>query len=205
MKITVLGAGSWGSALAISLAARHDVMLWGRNSLKIQEAQNSDQIQGFSLPKESAQLTLTSDFEAALAHLNSTHSLLIIGTSVAGLRPTCQSIRRYKEAQKEVTNINNLVWLCKGLEEKTLFLPHQVVEQELGNHFASGALSGPSFALEVANGLPCALTIASQNSALRDITVQAVHSPALRVYSSQDVVGVEVGGAVKNIMAEILV
>ena len=187
MNITILGAGSWGSALAISLVGRHRVMLWGRNYKAMQNAAKTHEHQGFVLP---AELLLSSDLEHALAHVNQPGSLLIIGTSVAGLRPMAQALRPYK--------VRNLVWLCKGLEEGTLQLPHQIVQQELGSALPCGALSGPSFAQEVARGLPCALTIASEFPELAELVVKALHGPALRVYSSTDVVGVEVGGAVKN-------
>jgi glycerol-3-phosphate dehydrogenase (NAD(P)+) len=93
------------------------------------------------------------------------------------------------------------VWLCKGFEESTRLLPHQIVRDVLGKNIPMGALSGPSFAQEVARGLPCALTIASDSAALRDCVVKAVHGRNIRVYSTDDLVGVEVGGAVKNILA----
>ncbi len=190
MNITILGAGSWGSALAISLAARHQVVLWGRNSDAIAQAEQTRQHQGFNLPPE---LVLSTDLDQAMAHVQQPQSLLIIGSSVAGLRPLSQTLRAY--------SIPNLVWLCKGLEEGSFLLPHQVVQQELGLSIPCGALSGPSFAQEVAKGQPCALTIASHFPELAELVVSALHGPALRVYSSDDVIGVEVGGAVKNIMA----
>lgn len=190
MNITILGAGAWGSALAVALAPRHQVVLWGRNQQRLQEAQQTRQHQGFSLPSS---LELSSDFNQALAALNQPDSLLIIASSVAGLRPLSRVLQE--------KTIPNVVWLCKGLEEQTLLLPHQVVQQELGNELPCGALSGPSFAQEVALGRPCALTIASQFPALSDLVVHALHGPAMRIYSSDDVIGVEVGGAVKNILA----
>jgi glycerol-3-phosphate dehydrogenase (NAD(P)+) len=97
--------------------------------------------------------------------------------------------------------IPNVVWLCKGMEEHTLLLPHQIVDEVLGAGVHAGALSGPSFAQEVARGLPCALTIASSAAVLRDCVVTAVHGGNIRIYSSDDLTGVEVGGAVKNVLA----
>lgn len=190
MKITILGAGVWGSALAISLAPRHQVVLWGRNASIIQQAHQTRHYQGFKLPSS---IALTSDFDQALTHVSQVDNLLIIASSVSGLRPLSHALRSYC--------LSNLVWLCKGLEENSNLLPHQIVWQELGNALPCGALSGPSFAKEVANGQPCALTIATQFSALSDLVVQTVHSPVIRVYSSNDVIGVEVGGAIKNILA----
>jgi glycerol-3-phosphate dehydrogenase (NAD(P)+) len=190
MNITILGAGAWGTALALSLAGRHQVVLWGRNEQVIHNINQTRQHQGFTLP---ASLIVSSDLHQSLAHLAGPDSLLIIGTSVSGLRPVCQAISSYP--------VPNVVWLCKGLEENTLLLPHQIVEQELGKAVPCGVLSGPSFAQEVAKGQPCALTIASHFSELSELVVSAIHGPAIRVYSSDDLVGVEVGGAVKNILA----
>jgi glycerol-3-phosphate dehydrogenase (NAD(P)+) len=94
-----------------------------------------------------------------------------------------------------------LVWLCKGFEPDTGLMPHQVVDAVLGAEAASGALSGPSFALEVARGLPCALTLASRSEPFAREAAALLHGGRLRVYTSTDLTGVEVGGAVKNVMA----
>ena len=198
MSITVLGAGAWGSAMAMALAARHDVLLWGRDPAAMDDLaarrENLAYLPGFALPDA---LRVSADFDAAIEHVASPasqpRSLLIAASPVAGLRPLAQRLRG--------AAISNLVWLCKGFEENSRLLPHQVVREELGAALAVGALSGPSFAQEVARGAPCALTIASESAALRERVVAAVHSGILRVYSTDDVVGVEVGGAVKNILA----
>jgi glycerol-3-phosphate dehydrogenase (NAD(P)+) len=216
-KITVLGAGAWGTALAMALAARHDVLLWGRDGAAIdamaRTRQNKAYLPGFDLPLA---LRVSADFEAALAHVGAATRgpaddvegdggvpLLIAACPVAGLRPLLKQLKPYA--------IPNIVWLCKGFEGGTGLLPHQVVEQELGaggagtevggRPIAGGALSGPSFAQEVARGLPCALTIATSDAALRERVVQLVHGGTIRVYSSDDLSGVEVGGAVKNVLA----
>lgn len=193
MNITILGAGAWGTALAVSLADRHAVVLWGREEETMRRAQacreNTAYLPGFALPET---LSLTADFDAAVAHVG-TDGLLLAATSLSGLRPT---VMRLKGRQ-----IPNVVWLCKGFEEQTHLLPHQVVREVLGNDVPAGVLSGPSFAQEVARGLPCALTIASENEALRERTIAAVHGRNIRLYSTDDVIGVEVGGAVKNILA----
>jgi glycerol-3-phosphate dehydrogenase (NAD(P)+) len=94
-----------------------------------------------------------------------------------------------------------VVWLCKGFEYGTGLLPHQVVREVLGAAVPNAVLSGPSFAQEVARGLPCALTVASDTQALRERVVAAAHGGGIRVYACDDMVGVEVGGAVKNILA----
>ena len=199
-KITVLGAGAWGTAVAIALAARHDVLLWGRNPAQMARSaaagENTDYLPGFPFP---AGLRVDADFEAALAHVTDAATdpdatpLLIAACPVAGLRPLLQSLKGRA--------ISNIVWLCKGFEYDTGLLPHQVVHQVLGETVPGAALSGPSFAQEVARGLPCALTVASASAALRERVVGLVHGGNMRVYACDDMVGVEVGGAVKNILA----
>ena len=155
--------------------------------------ENKAYLPGFILPPA---LELTSDFESAVAHAASAgEGLLFVAASVAGLRPLVERLLAATQAPP------NLVWLCKGFEENTQMLPHQVVHSILGNRIAAGVLSGPSFALEVARGLPCALTIASSEPHLCERVVRALHGGGMRVYSSDDVIGVEVGGAVKNILA----
>jgi glycerol-3-phosphate dehydrogenase (NAD(P)+) len=199
-NITVLGAGAWGTAVAIALGARHDVLLWGRNPAQMARShaahENTDYLPGFPFPDG---LRVTDDFEAAIAHVSvvpdsgEATPLLIAACPVAGLRPLLQSLKGRA--------IPNIVWLCKGFEYDTGLLPHQVVREVLGDAIPGAALSGPSFAQEVARGLPCALTVASSAPALRERVVNLVHSGSMRVYACDDMVGVEVGGAVKNILA----
>ena len=192
-KISVLGAGAWGTAVAIAVAARHDVLLWGRDAAAMAAMDaardNTHYLQGYPFPPA---LQVSADFDAAVAHVGQ-DGLLIAACPVAGLRPLLQSLKGRA--------IPNIVWLCKGFEYETGMLPHQIVREVLGDAVPAGALSGPSFAQEVAKGLPCALTIASTNAALCELVVGAVHGGSMRVYSSEDIVGVEVGGAVKNVLA----
>ena len=197
MNITILGAGAWGTALAIALAPRHKVVLWGRNKEAMAAAvatRENAALKGFIL---SDALLLTADFEQAVDHVSQVsqggNNLLIIASSVSGLRSLAQKLHGLA--------IPNIVWLCKGFEEETGLLPHQIVYQVLGNSVPAGALSGPSFAQEVARGLPCALAIATDSAVLSQCVVSAVHGAQIRVYSTDDMVGVEVGGAVKNILA----
>jgi glycerol-3-phosphate dehydrogenase (NAD(P)+) len=193
-KVTVLGAGAWGTAVAIALAARNDVLLWGRDAAAMDamdaSRDNTHYLPGFALPPA---LRVSSDFDAAVMHASAADSLLIAASPVAGLRPLLEQLKGRA--------IPNIVWLCKGFEGGTGLLPHQVVQQVLGESVPGAALSGPSFAQEVARGLPCALTVASKSAALCERVVAAVHSGTMRVYSSDDLVGVEVGGAVKNVLA----
>ncbi|QYG04986.1 NAD(P)H-dependent glycerol-3-phosphate dehydrogenase [Janthinobacterium sp. PAMC25594] len=192
-KITILGAGAWGTAVAMALAGRHDVLLWGRNGEAMAAMAASGEnsyLPGFTLPP---QLRISADFDAAVAHASGEQGLLIAACPVAGLRPMLHQLK------DKATG--NLVWLCKGFEGGTGLLPHQIVQEVLGDKIPGGALSGPSFAQEVARGLPCALTIASHSAALRGAVVSALHGGTIRVYASDDLVGVEVGGAVKNVLA----
>jgi glycerol-3-phosphate dehydrogenase (NAD(P)+) len=199
--ITVLGAGAWGTAVAIALAARHDVLLWGRNPEQMAAAEaareNVAYLPGYPLPSS---LRVSADFAAAIAHV--THAepgaapLLIAACPVAGLRPLLEQLKQLKGKA-----IPNIVWLCKGFEYDTGLLPHQVVREVLGEDTPGAALSGPSFAQEVARGLPCGLTVASTSAELRERVVSLVHGGSVRVYACDDLVGVEVGGAVKNILA----
>ncbi|SDY35513.1 glycerol 3-phosphate dehydrogenase (NAD(P)+) [Collimonas sp. OK242] len=200
MSVTVLGAGAWGTALAIALARRHNVLLWGRNpetmAAVAAQRENTAYLPGFALPDT---LTVSADFAQAIAHVTTDakasqrEALLIVASSVAGLRELAQQLQAFP--------IPNIVWLCKGFEENTRLLPHQIVRQVLGDAIPAAALSGPSFAQEVARGLPCALSVASVHAGLCEQVVAAVHGGNIRVYSTDDLVGVEVGGAVKNILA----
>jgi glycerol-3-phosphate dehydrogenase (NAD(P)+) len=196
MNVAVLGAGAWGTALAAHLAARHDVVLWARDSALVAELraarENERYLDGVALPDS---LRYEADLDAALAHCAADDALCVLATPVAGLRGLCAAIREAGRVP------GHLVWVCKGFEADTQLLPHQVVAAELQGHASNGALSGPSFAREVALGLPVALTIASTSTACRDLTLAAFHHGAMRIYTGDDVVGVEVGGAVKNVLA----
>jgi glycerol-3-phosphate dehydrogenase (NAD(P)+) len=191
MHITVLGAGAWGTALAAALAPRHAVHLWARDGAALssiaETRRNERYLPGVELP---ASLHCTSDLAAAVAHAR--HGLLLIATPTAALRDLVRQLHG-------IAALPPIVWLCKGLERGSAAMAHEIVRDELGGHPA-GPLSGPSFAQEVAKGLPTALTVAGHDSFCRLVT-EAVHGPSLRIYSTDDIVGVEVGGAVKNVMA----
>jgi glycerol-3-phosphate dehydrogenase (NAD(P)+) len=188
MNISVLGAGAWGTAIAAAAAPRHGVLLWARDAQQaadIQAARRNQRYLGdVELP---ASLAVTADLPAALAH--SAEGLLVIATPMAALRA---SLRAVPDARP-------VLWLCKGFESGGA-LGHEIAAA-LRPGLPCGVLSGPSFALEVARGQPTALVAASLDEYLADRAVAAFHSEALRVYTSNDVVGVEVGGAVKNVLA----
>ena len=192
MKLAVLGAGAWGTALAICFARQHRVLLWGRNPLQMealaQERVNRQYLDGFAFPEG---LNVAASLEQAIDGAD----LILIVTASAGLRSTLQKIVAAGCADIP------MLWACKGFEANSALLPHKVVAQEYPVATPTGVLSGPSFAKEVAAGLPAALTLASFDAAFaRDIAAQLQNS-RLRGYSSEDVVAVEVGGAVKNVMA----
>lgn len=196
MKVAVLGAGAWGTALAGHLALKHDTMLWAREPALVASLaasrENARYLAGVALPPA---LRYEAQLGAALDHALADDALCIVATPVAGLRGLFQAMR---DAGKVPAHV---VWLCKGFEAESQLLPHQVVAAELPGHRSNGVLSGPSFAREVGQGLPVALTIASASAACRERTVAAFHHGAMRIYTGDDVVGVEVGGAVKNVLA----
>ncbi len=150
--LAVLGAGAWGTALAAVLASRHRVTLWARDPVQAKALdvarRNTRYLPEIALPES---LRIHADLDKALSGA----AILIAATPVAGLRDLLGSLRGGKVP---------LVWLCKGFEQDSAALPHEIVAAA-GMRAPSGALSGPSFALEVARGLPCALTLASADAA----------------------------------------
>lgn len=189
LNISVLGAGAWGTALAMALAPRHRVLLWARDGEQLRQmaAQgvNARYLPGAPLP---AALQLNADWAAVVAHARG--GLVIVACPMQALRGVMQALPPDQP----------LWWLSKGFEQDSHALGHEIAAAT-GRRGPCGVLSGPSFAQEVALGQPTALVAASADAALRNQAVQALHGGALRVYSSADVVGVEVGGAVKNVMA----
>jgi glycerol-3-phosphate dehydrogenase (NAD(P)+) len=190
LKIAVLGAGAWGSALATSLSAHHEVGLWTRSEGerdRLARERTSRYLPEVTLPEA---VLIEGDAAAAAASAR----LVIVATSTAGLRETLAAIRA-------IAPRVDLLWACKGFETASGALPHQVVAQALPDAARIGALSGPSFALEVARGQPTALVLASRDAAFAGATAAALNSARLRIYSSDDLVGVELGGALKNVIA----
>lgn len=200
MKIAVLGAGAWGTALAISASrqpqTQHTVTLWARDPQQAAEMQaarvNARYLPGIVLPDA---LAVRADPSGELAQLSAQHDLIIIATPMAGLRGMLEVLR---DCQTPVA------WLCKGFEPSgdgaPGLLAHEI-QAQVAPGMRAGVLSGPSFAQEVARGQPTALVAGSVHAEVRDQLVAAFHSPTLRVYANDDIVGVEVGGAVKNVLA----
>ncbi|MFD1711963.1 NAD(P)-dependent glycerol-3-phosphate dehydrogenase [Ottowia sp. GY511] len=204
MKIIVIGAGAWGTAVAVSAArnpAGHQVVLWARDAAQAEAMdsarENARYLPGIPLPRE---LQLRGGApDQGLQDAVPQADLVIVATPVAGLRATLELLRG-----SEVP----VAWLCKGFEavrdtgaaHAFGLMPHEV-QRQAAPHLRSGALSGPSFAQEVARGQPTALVAASRDTDVRHAMVEALHGPTLRVYGNDDLVGVEVGGAVKNVLA----
>jgi glycerol-3-phosphate dehydrogenase (NAD(P)+) len=195
MHITFLGAGAWGTAMAMAAACHpfgHTVTLHARDAAQAKalrtHRQNTRYLPGVTLP---GSIDISSDPLPSLLASSPSCDLWVIATPMAGLRSVLTAMADVRAP---------VAWLCKGLESGTGLMPHEV-QALVAPQLQAGALSGPSFALEVARQQPTALVAASAHAGVRDALVQAFHSPALRVYANSDIVGVEVGGAVKNVLA----
>ena len=190
MNLAVLGAGAWGTALAASVCARHPTRLWARDATLAaqlhQTRRNGVYLPSVELPEA---LQIESDLDAALAHARD--GLVIIATPMAGLESMLSRI---------ASDATRVLWLCKGFEATSGRLGHELAA-EIAPHLRTAILSGPSFAVEVARGQPTAVVVASRDAALCADAVQVLHGESLRVYTSDDPIGVEVGGAVKNVLA----
>lgn len=191
MTIAVLGAGAWGTALAIRLATHAPVVLWTRTPEHAQNMaqarENQRYFPDYAFPPE---LSVSADLESAAMAA----TLLIVAVPSNGFRSLILSLRQLNVATP-------IVWLCKGLETGSQKLPHAVLAEAWPDHPPAAVLSGPSFAQEVARGLPAALTVASPDADFARQVARELHDPKLRLYASTDVVGVELGGAVKNVIA----
>jgi glycerol-3-phosphate dehydrogenase (NAD(P)+) len=198
-RISVLGAGAWGTALAAQAATRHPTLLWARDAAQAgaiaASQRNQRYLPDIDLP---GALQVSADFDAALAHAASDPldaGLLIIATPMAALRSMLEQLAAAPAAQRCA-----VLWLCKGFEAGSGRLGHEIA-REVAPQLHTGVLSGPSFAQEVARHQPTALVAASTDATVSQCAIDALHSPSLRIYSSSDPVGVEVGGAVKNVLA----
>ena len=199
MKIVVLGAGAWGTALAMGAARQtggHAVTLWARDGQQVADMlarrQNARYLPGVDFP---AALAVSGADPLVLARAA---DLVIVATPMAALRSILLALRGCTAP---------VAWLCKGFEAVASantgsfgLLAHEVCAQ-VAPDLIAGVLSGPSFAQEVARGQPTALVAASRHAVVRDALVAAFHGASLRVYANDDIVGVEVGGAVKNVLA----
>lgn len=198
-RTLVIGAGSWGTALATTACFNSDTLLWCRHqeqALAIQNTHHNPRyLSDFALP---SRLQATSHIDQAIAFLHQHEALIILGVPVLAMRETC-ALWFKRLAEHSLTHIP-IVWTCKGFEQATGKLPHEVVN-EVSQFPHAGVLSGPSFAKEVVQQLPVALTVASQSLITQQRVTQILHNHFCRIYRSDDVTGVEVGGALKNIVA----
>lgn len=194
-KIAVLGAGAWGTALAMNISQRHQVSLWARNAGHVSGMRkaraNPLYLGDFRF---NDQLQVEDDLQAALHGAD----LILSVVPTAGFRGILKDI-------KQLGCKLPIIWAHKGLEPGSAKLPYEVALEELGDCKDSGqhwgALSGPSFAAELVRGLPTAVTLAANDEAFSNEAALLIHGANLRVYHTTDVIGVSVGGAVKNVMA----
>ncbi|MES2502703.1 MAG: NAD(P)H-dependent glycerol-3-phosphate dehydrogenase [Pseudomonadota bacterium] len=190
-KIAVLGAGAWGTALAIQISQQHKVSLWARNSGHVsgmRKARANPMYLGDF--KFNDNLQVEDDLGVAIDGAD----IILSVVPTAGFRYILKQIKALNSNQP-------IVWAHKGLEPQSAKLPHEVALEELSHGQKWGALSGPSFAAELVRGLPTAVTLAANDANFAIMAANLIHGSNLRVYNSTDVVGVSVGGAVKNVMA----
>lgn len=192
-SVVVIGAGSWGTALAILLARNGmQTWLWGRNAKQLSAMQqnrcNDTYLPGIRFPDN---LKINSSLREVLPLAQ--HVLIV--TPSSAFRATLREIRSH------ISIDTGILWATKGLEPDTGKLLHQLVEEEIGVEQKTAVLSGPTFAKEVAQGLPTAITVASFDATFSETVATMLHNETFRAYTSTDVIGVEVGGTVKNVLA----
>lgn len=191
--IAVLGAGSWGTALAIQLArSGREVHLWGRNAGDLskleRDRENKRYLPGGAFPDS---LVVTPELARCIAGVGD--AMIVVPSH--GLRQTLELIRPGLGPEVRIS------WATKGFELSTGKLPHQVVADVLGSERPMAVLSGPTFAKEVGEGLPTAITIAANDREFGEDLARMLSGDHFRAYTSGDIIGVEVGGAVKNVLA----
>lgn len=190
MRLAILGAGAWGTALGVALAADHEISLWARDAdlcRKLAASRINDRyLPNVAIP---ASVRITPNMALAIEECE----LIVVAVPTSALRETLRQVATSSTA--------GVVWLCKGFESGSARFPHQIAEEELPPIQPRAALSGPSFANEVARGLPAAVTLASSDATFAALASRELHTGRLRVYSSDDLIGVETGGAVKNVIA----
>jgi len=191
--VAVLGAGSWGTAIAISLTRGGEpAFLWGRDeaqSAKLAEERcNNRYLPQIPLP---ATLQVSSDLQQVITSAGD----IIVVVPSHGFRATLKAMEPFLRAEQRIA------WATKGFESGSGKLLHEVVQDVFGARKSIAVISGPTFAREVAKGLPTAVTVASNDHSFAEDLASRLHTATFRVYTSEDIVGVEVGGAVKNVLA----
>lgn len=185
--IAILGGGSWGTAVAIHLARQHKVLLWGRGEIKdmIQNRVNEKYLPGIKFPKN---LEPTHDFDKCI--IEAQH--IIIGVPSHAFKEVLDKLPE---------NIQSLSWITKGIDYQSNQLLSVLVKEKYGENFPIAIISGPSFAKEVARFLPTLLVVASENKEFADRIRNLFHFDNIRVYLTDDIIGVQICGAVKNVLA----
>lgn len=191
--IAVLGAGSFGTALAVHLARRgSDTLLWGRDAARMTAMQdareNVQYLPGCQFP---IKLNAVSDLQRAVSHSED----LLICTPSHALRETLEAIKPWLKKKQ------GIACACKGLEPGSGRLVHEVIEDALGHEHPLAVISGPTFAKELGIGLPTAVTVASTDLKFAEKIAGLLHGDGFRAYTADDLPGVEIGGAAKNVMA----
>lgn len=192
-SIAVLGAGSWGTALALTAQRNgHSVVLWGHDASQITAMAASRRNQRYlpdtALPET---LELTADLKRAVTST----ALLLLAVPSHVFRPTLEQLRPLREADAPIA------WATKGMDPDSGGLLHQCVMDTLSPTTPMAVLSGPTFAREVAANIPTAITLAASDPAFAERLARLFHSPTFRVYTSTDMIGVQLGGALKNVLA----
>lgn len=191
--IAVLGSGSWGTALAIQFArAGKPTRLWGRDAAQLADMKSARCNRRY-LPDAPfpALLEVATSLDAALDGVSD----VLVAVPSSGFRPLLT------ELASRLTHEVRIAWATKGFERDSGLLPHQVAHEVLGSGYTMAVLSGPTFAREVGAGLPTAMVVASTDEAFAMRVAEDLASPGFRTYVSTDITGVEIGGAVKNVIA----
>jgi len=191
--IAVLGSGSWGTALAIQFArAGKPTRLWGRDPAQLADMKSARCNRRY-LPDATfpALLEVSTSLEAALDGVSD----VLVAVPSSAFRALLA------ELAVRLTHDVRVAWATKGFERDTGLLPHQVAHEVLGSGYTMAVLSGPTFAREVGAGLPTAMVVASTDEAFAMRVAEDLASPGFRTYVSTDITGVEIGGAVKNVIA----
>lgn len=192
-SVSVFGAGSWGTALAILLAQKNrPTILWAHHAGHAEQMRNehcnAKYLDGITFPEA---LVIENDLEKAVK----ASDLLLIAVPSHAFRETLEKIK------PNLHDRHRLVWASKGLEPRTHELLHEVVMDVIGDRHPFAVISGPTFAREVALGFPTAITVASADAQLAEDMATRLHAETFRAYMTDDYIGVEIGGAIKNVLA----
>ncbi len=198
-RVTVIGAGSWGTALAILLCNNIDrVLLWGRNTEAMEnmakQRSNTRYLPDIAFPQN---LEIQSDFQ----HIVTGDLCFVVVVPSHGFRQTLENLKNHIINQGFRLDDATVIWGTKGFDTATGCLLSVVADEVLGHAVGCGVISGPSFATETANSLPTALTLASTSNANAENMASWFRTPTTKMYFSDDMVGVQLGGAIKNVMA----